>query len=47
MKHHNHSFTPAIKADRLSRRAEACLDYLLALIIGAGLATLLVAWWSA
>ena len=44
MKHHN--YTPAIKADRLSRRAEACLDYLLALAIGVGLATLLVAWWS-
>lgn len=32
--------------NRLSRRAEAALDYVTALAIGCALAALLVAWWS-
>jgi len=45
MNHTQHAFT--VEAHRrLSKRAEACADYLLALVIGTGLAALLVAWWS-
>lgn len=46
MKHHKHNYTSAVKANRLTRRAEAALDLLTALAIGVGLAALLVAWWS-
>lgn len=46
MKHHNHWRYERV-ATRLDRRAEAALDLILALIIGCGLAALLVAWWSA
>jgi len=45
MNHTQHAFT--VEAHRkLSKRAEACADYLLCLAIGTGLAALLVAWWS-
>lgn len=36
-----------IKAAKLHARAQAALDFILALAIGIGLAALLVAWWSA
>jgi hypothetical protein len=34
------------KTERLSSRTEAALGFILALVIGVGLAWLLVAWWS-
>jgi hypothetical protein len=33
--------------DRVNKRAEAALDYLLILVIGSGLAFALIKWWSA
>jgi hypothetical protein len=45
MNHTQHAMTAASHR-RLGKRAEACADYLLALVIGTGLAALLVAWWS-
>lgn len=36
-----------IKAAKLHGRAQAALDFILALAIGIGLAALLVVWWSA
>lgn len=45
MNHTQHAMTDACHR-RLSKRAEACADYLLCLVIGIGLAALLVAWWS-
>jgi hypothetical protein len=45
MNHTQHAMTAA-NHRKLSKRAEAALDYLLCLAIGVGLATLLVAWWS-
>lgn len=45
MNHTQHAFT--VEAHRkLSKRAEAALDYLLCLVIGVGFALLLAAWWS-
>ena len=32
--------------EKLNRRAEAALDFLVAIVIGTGFAVLLVAWWS-
>jgi hypothetical protein len=46
MNHTQHAMT-ADSHRRLGKRAEAALDYLLCLVIGVGLAALLVAWWSA
>ena len=45
MNHTQHAMTAASHR-RLGKRAEACADYLLALVIGTALAALLVAWWS-
>lgn len=53
MKHHNHNQYPysseikrRIFTRRVERRIEAGADLLLAIVIGVGLATLLVKWWS-
>jgi len=44
----NHTQHPYIeRARRLERRADSSLDFLVAVIIGIGLAVLLAAWWSA
>lgn len=45
MKHHNHWRYERI-ARRLDRRAEAALDFIIAVAIGFGLAAALVSWWS-
>jgi hypothetical protein len=45
MNHTQHAMMAASHR-RLSKRAKAALDYLLCLVIGTGLAALLVAWWS-
>jgi hypothetical protein len=45
MNHTQHAFTKEAHR-KLSKRAESALDYLLCLVIGTGLAALLVAWWS-
>lgn len=45
MKHHGYWQWERVSA-RLNRRAEAAYDVALAIIIGIGLAALLVAWWS-
>jgi len=43
----NHTQHPYIEqARRLDRRADSALDFLVAVIIGIGLAVLLAAWWS-
>jgi hypothetical protein len=47
MKHHKYHQHYQVKAAKLHARAEAALDLITALIIGVGLAALLVAWWSA
>ena len=53
MKHHNHyqyPYSAEIKRCLFTRKAErrcqAGADFLLALAIGVGLASVLVAWWS-
>ena len=33
--------------DKITRRVEAALDYILALCIGVGIGAALVSWWSA
>lgn len=45
MNHTQHAFMVEHHR-KLSKRAESALDYLLCLVIGTGLAALLVAWWS-
>lgn len=49
-KHTQHPYSDEIKrrlfVTKTERRCEAAADYLLALVIGCGLAALLVAWWS-
>lgn len=45
MKHHNHWRYERVAA-RLDRRAEAALNFIVALAIGTGMAWLLVSWWS-
>ena len=45
MNHTQHAMTDA-NHRKLSKRAEAAYDLLLCLVIGVGLAALLVAWWS-
>jgi hypothetical protein len=43
----NHTQHPYIEqAKRLDRRADSALDFLVAVLIGIGLAVLLAAWWS-
>jgi len=46
MNHTQHPFMEE-QARRLDRRADSALDFLVAVIIGIGLAVLLAAWWSA
>ena len=46
MKHHNHFQHYQVRAAKMHSRAEAAYDFLVALLIGVGLAALLVAWWS-
>jgi len=45
MNHTQHPFMEE-QARRLERRADSALDFLVAVIIGIGLALLLAAWWS-
>jgi hypothetical protein len=47
MKHSKHFYYPEVKSARLTARAQAAVDLLLAIAIGVGMAVLLVAWWSA
>jgi hypothetical protein len=47
MKHSKYFHYPEVKNAKLHARAEAALDFIIAIAIGAGLAFLLVAWWSA
>jgi hypothetical protein len=47
MKHSKYYHYPEVKNAKLNARAEAALDFILAIIIGASLAALLIAWWSA
>lgn len=47
MKHHKYHQHYQVRAAKLHARAEAARDLLTALVIGIGLAALLVAWWSA
>ena len=44
----NHTQHPYMEQQRrrLERRADSALDFLVAVIIGIGLAVLLAAWWS-
>jgi hypothetical protein len=46
MKHSKYYHYPEVKNAKLNARAEAALDFILAIIIGVCLAMLLVAWWS-
>ncbi len=43
----NAVLTPEERGEKINRRAEAGLNYLLALVIGILLAAALVKWWSA
>ena len=47
MKHHKYHQHYQVRAAKMHARAEAALDVVLAVVIGIGLAVLLVAWWSA
>jgi hypothetical protein len=47
MKHHKYYHYPEVKNAKLIARAEAAVDFLLALAIGSGLAWLIAAWWLA
>jgi hypothetical protein len=47
MKHHKYYHYPEVKNAKLIARAEAAVDFLLALAIGSGMAVLLIAWWTA
>jgi hypothetical protein len=47
MKHHKYHQHYQVKAAKLHARAEAALDLVFAVLIGIGMAVLLVAWWSA
>lgn len=47
MKHRIHTPDLSCPPSRAERRAEAALSFLLAVVIGFGLAAVLVAWWSA
>jgi len=46
MKHSKYFQYPEVKNAKLHSRAEAALDFAVAIIIGVCLAALLVAWWS-
>lgn len=53
MKHHNHTQYPysaeikrTLFVSKTQRRIEAGAGFVLAMVIGCGLAALLVAWWS-
>jgi hypothetical protein len=46
MKHHKYNQHYQVPAAKLHARAEAALDLITALVIGTGMAALLVAWWS-
>jgi hypothetical protein len=51
MKHHNHyQYSTEIKrrlfTSKTERQCKAAADFLLAVVIGVGMAALLVAWWS-
>jgi hypothetical protein len=46
MKHHKYHYHPQVKAAKLHACAEAALDVAFAVLIGVGMAALLVAWWS-
>jgi len=46
MKHHKYHHHYQIRAAKMHSRAEAAYDFLVALVIGVGIAALLVAWWS-
>lgn len=45
----NHTQHPYMEAEKrhLNRRADSALDFVVAVLIGIGLAVLLAAWWSA
>jgi hypothetical protein len=47
MKHHKYHQHYQVRAAKLHARAEAALDLVFAVLIGIGMAVLLVAWWSA
>ncbi len=46
MKHLKYAKHYEVEQARRIRRAEAALDFLTIILIGVGMATLLVAWWS-
>jgi hypothetical protein len=46
MKHSKYFHYPEVKNAKLNARGEAVLDLLLAIVIGVGMAVLIVAWWS-
>jgi len=46
MKHHKYHQHYQVRAAKMHSRAEAAYDFLVALLIGVGMAALLVAWWS-
>lgn len=46
MKHHKYHYHPQIKAAKLNARAEAALDFVLAIVIGIALAAVLVYGWT-
>jgi hypothetical protein len=47
MKHSKYFHYPEVKNAKLNSRAEAAIDFIVAIAIGVGMAVLLVAWWSA
>ena len=47
MKHHKYHQHYQVRAAKLHARADAALDFIIALAIGSGLAWLLAAWWLA
>ena len=47
MKHSKYYHYPEVKNAKLNARGEAVIDLLVAIVIGVGMAVLLVAWWSA
>ena len=47
MKHSKYFHYPEVKNAKLNARGEAIIDLIVAIVIGVGMAVLLVAWWSA
>jgi len=47
MKHSKYFHYPEVKNAKLNSRGEAVIDLIVAIVIGVGMAALLVAWWSA